>query len=496
MTADPAQWRAAATRHMPWHPALPAAIPAISAALQRYATASRNLATGRVEPQVRQLALMYSRVQHCSLSPDGNCLAYAWSDADNTAGVDIVQVDTGQQIVMQLEQDEQPFDLAWQASTGKLIVVLQTPRTYQICAFHPAMGNARLSCFDIDRDVGKAHCFWSENGSQLILHELISVTTNFPPSFRASCRLVDMDNQCVVLITDSPLTERTNQTNIADACWSRDGQTVAVVYGYDDTSIELFDCQSGQPVVVNGAPLLWQTDNYQIADERWICNFRCWLPEPKAFLVPSMQRPDNTSLPEMTDIGKLSMVDGVCQAMHWGFGGASFWFDTVVRSLSTSPDGRHAAILFHIDVEPSCDDEAYGYLFHLEAGFLMQLPVQCTIQHGCCWSPCSRWLAYCCDDRDEVVVLDVGKCKKAGDPVVQHHIPYGDGTKSASESFVLIFYPYRQLQWSPDGNKLFCSFLRSSQKLAREPLAYLAVSTVLDFSIDRFKCEKNYTYCP
>lgn len=174
------------------------------------------------------------------------------------------------------------------------------------------------------------------------------------------------------------------------------------------SSVEFVDCQSGLPIMVNGAALVWHNASLCI-DPICISKFHCWLHEPETFLVAYIPDFGDLGVPFMTtiDVDKIFMDDGTCHAMHWDFGKAVFWSDILVRSLSTSSDGKHVAILFLFDTD--CEDsKAYGYLFHLEATFLTQLPVKATIQHGFCWSPCSCWLAYCYDDRDGVTIVDVG----------------------------------------------------------------------------------------
>lgn len=142
---------------------------------------------------------MHECVQQCSLSPDGKHLAYAWTEAGGTAGINMLQVDTGQEHATQLEQDELPVDLAWQASTGRIIVVLQTPETLRCCAFSATAVSVRLRCFYVAWQADWARCFWSENGAQLVLQECSPPS---PPFHIFSCWLVDVDCQRAVLLAE------------------------------------------------------------------------------------------------------------------------------------------------------------------------------------------------------------------------------------------------------------------------------------------------------
>lgn len=200
-------------------------------------------------------------------------------------------------------------------------------------------------------------------------------------------------------------------------------------------------------------------------------SFVSWLPGDQSVLVSKEQWS-----PTLLDIGRLSISNGACQPCYLGLGRDQVLNKVgQIDQLAISPNGGHAAVLFHTGKD---EQSTGGFLFDLETGVLSTSPASPHVWPDSCWSPCSRWLAYV--SGTELLVINAGAVNQGNAMVaVQVTVLYHLELCKARPIVNIgsIGELHWQLQWAGNGSALD---LLVCQGCAAD--LQLLVSTKLSFS--------------
>ncbi|MCJ1467949.1 hypothetical protein MMC07_006575 [Pseudocyphellaria aurata] len=467
MSANARVWQQAAQAALPWHPPLPASIPAVQAEMIAHHTCSRNISRGGLDNTSVFCCEMQYTTWHVSPSDDGQYMAYiSGLDQNSTRSLWLIHLPSSQQSKLFHKPGMEPVSCAWQQN-GHLQMALRW------------QGQVHLCIFDV---------YGHHDQQPEIIGPLAPLTQShhlaFHWSFTSCMALMDVDIDCLshhfVLLNGTTGTcvsinkpaawsaEQWADRELASASFSGSNAVIAVLYSspfyslHTDHILHFYECHSGALLTKVGSnepihTLLSQSRHFNAWHDDLIV---WWLDRDSCFLISITSAASNK-----LDLGVLSLCDGSCRPLNCEFPSRHHTL-AAFEDMLVSPDGQHAVITILT--------KQFGYellfisLQTTGAAWSHSVRIgsheRCRLFVAKCWSPCSRWLAVSHDlfhSKDQVPQLQLVLVDASHDKGKQAHtacraamLLTNSSIQAAMKDCCRVDAKYWTLRWSSTGSSL------------------------------------------